>query len=73
MRKTKAGENSPSLTANGHYAEEYQNNTVMRNPYAEEYQNTTVSQISGKISAHAQTAETRLSFRRPWTPGTRLH
>ena len=30
--------------------EEYQNNTVMRNPYMEEYQNNTVSQISGKIS-----------------------
>ena len=33
-----------------YYAEEYQNNTVMRNPYAEEYRNNTVSQISGKIS-----------------------
>ena len=39
-----------TVTASGHYAEEYQNNTVMRNLYAEEYQNNTVSQISGKIS-----------------------
>ena len=45
MRKTKDDENSSSLTANGHYAEEYRNNTVMHNPYAEEYQKNTVSQI----------------------------
>ena len=50
MRKTKADENSSSLAANGHYTEEYQNNTVMHIPYMEEYQNNTVSQISGKIS-----------------------
>ena len=47
MRKTKADENSSSLSL--HYVEEYQNNTVMRNSYAEEYQNNTVSQISRKI------------------------
>ena len=50
MRKTKADENSSSLSLEWpKYAEEYQNNTDMRNPYAEEYQNNTVSQISGKI------------------------
>ena len=36
-----------TVTADGHYAEEHQNNTFY--PYAEEYQNNTVSQISGKI------------------------
>ena len=60
MRKTKA-ELVVTVVASGHYAEEYQNNTVMRNPYAEEYQNNTVSQEN---FAHAQTAETRRSFLR---------
>ena len=52
MCKTKTDENSSVITviASGHYAEEYQNNTVMRNPNAEEYQSNTVSLISGKIS-----------------------
>ena len=39
-----------TVTASGHYAEEYQNSKVMCNPYAEQYQNNTVSQISLKIS-----------------------
>ena len=41
MRKTEADKNSST------HAEEYQNNTDMRNPNV---QNNTVSQISGKIS-----------------------
>ena len=38
-----------TITASGHYTEEYQNNMDMHNPNAEEYQYNTVSQISGKI------------------------
>ena len=39
-----------TVTAIGHYTEEYQNNTAIHNPYAEEYQDNMVSQITGKIS-----------------------
>ena len=44
------------------------NTKVMRNPHAEEYQITRFPENF----AHAQTDETRRSFLRPWTPGTRL-
>ena len=45
MRKTKADENSSSLSLQVAITGMWKNtkNTVMRNPYVEEYQNNTVS------------------------------
>ena len=63
MRKTKADENSLSLSLQVAITQKNTiKNTVMRIPFAEEYQNNMVSQISGENFAHAQTAETRRSF-----------